>query len=91
MQQPRQHLDGGRLAGAIRSQKGEELALFDAQIEFANRGQIAKLLGKLESLDHGTESFVGGPATGRAGEASPIEIEGIRSYKEADSISSATR
>src|SRR5206468_7364116 len=51
-QQADHHLDGGRLAGAVGAEKGEQLPRLDVQAQVANRRLAAVELRHLVELDH---------------------------------------
>jgi len=46
-----EHLDGGRLARAVRSEEAEELTWLDREIDVIDRGEVAKGSGERGSSD----------------------------------------
>jgi hypothetical protein len=51
-QHRRQHPDGGRLAGAVGSEEGEDLALRHIKTDIVHGGEVAKRLGQCLCADH---------------------------------------
>src|SRR5262249_20691140 len=64
---PRQHAQGGRLAGAVRSQESHHLAARDVQRDSIDGRAPAESLGEVPGLDHPTASCAGSPSTARTG------------------------
>ena len=50
-QQAAQHLDGGRLARAVRAQQPVDLAITHLHVDVVDRGEIAELLGQIAGSD----------------------------------------
>jgi hypothetical protein len=51
MGQRTEHLDGGRLPGTVGSEKGEDLALSDREVDPVDRGEVTVALGEIVNLD----------------------------------------
>ena len=58
-QQATQHLDGRRLAGAIRAENRKQLPSFDGQIQAIDRPKITKVPGEAGYLDGSTRWLAG--------------------------------
>ena len=70
--QPEEHLDRGRLAGAIRAEEAEDLARLDAERQSLDRhSPTRELLAQIMGLDRGDGGRAGSLAAGyvAAGEA----------------------
>ena len=50
-QQRRQHADERRLAGAVRAEQAEDLALFDGEADAVDGGEVAEPLDDLPDVD----------------------------------------
>src|SRR5229473_2638771 len=46
------HANGGGLAGAVRAEKAEDLALLDGELEIAHGGEVAVILAEPMKGDH---------------------------------------
>jgi len=53
LEQGGQHFDGGRLAGAIRAQEGEDFTLLDLQGDVIDGDEIAEGFDEVAHSDHG--------------------------------------
>ena len=51
-EQAAQHLDGGRLAGAVRAEEGEQLARLDSESQAIDGELGAVALGDVDQFDH---------------------------------------
>src|SRR5262249_1593166 len=52
MKQRGEHLNCGRLASAVRAEKGENLGLLDLEGDFVDRGEVAVFLDEILDSDH---------------------------------------
>ena len=83
-----QHLDGGGLAGTVRAEEGEDLALAHREVDPVDRRQVTVALGEATNEDGSRR--VGGPGrSGAAGCVPDRRLLGVRSVARCRALMSA--